>query len=584
MTYDIDTPNQTQKNMRGVSAMEKPWIKHYDKGIPHVIDFPQIPIDRFLKDAADKYPDRAATVFGARVGPLLLDGNLTYKELNESVNHFAAGLQKMGIKKGDRVAIMLPNCPQFIIAAYATWRIGAIVVCCNPLYMPREIEYLINDSGACTFVVMSSLYERVKGIRKKTCLKSVIVTNIKEYFPASLKMLFSLTREKKEGHRVDISADKETYWFHDIMKKSDGIPEPVEIKPDDASTLIYTSGTTGKPKGAQHTHASQVFNSCLLNIWAKSRKGEDVMLAAMPFFHIYGLAIILNTSIAGGLTTVLIPNPRDMKHVLMSIEKHHVTYYLGVPAMFVGFNNHPERNKYDLSSLRFAASAAAPLAPEVQTRFEANTGGKMVEAYGLTETICASMNPVDNVRHNSIGVPMPNTDMKIVDADNGEKELLPDEIGEIIIKGPQVMKGYWEKAEETAGILHKGPDGEPGWFYSGDIGYADKDGFFHIVDRKKDLIITSGYNVYPAEIESVLFEHPSIMEAAAVGMPDESKGEIVKAFIVLKPGENADKDEITAFCRERMAAYKVPKVIEFRTELPKSLVGKVLRRELRDNA
>ncbi len=562
--------------------MEKPWIKHYDKGVPAVIDFPRVPIDRSLKDAADAYPDRAATVFGARVGPFLLDGSLTYKELNESVNRFASGLQKMGIKKGERVAIMLPNCPQFIIAAYATWRIGAIVVCCNPLYVQREIEYLINDSGAATFIVMSSLYERVKGIRNKTCLKKVIVTNIKEYFPALLKMLFSLTREKKEGHLVDISGDTETYRFQEIMATSSDMPATVDIKPGDTSTLIYTSGTTGKPKGAQHTHASQVFNSCLLNIWAKSRRGEDIMLAAMPFFHIYGLAIILNTAIAGGLTTVLIPNPRDMKHVLMAIEKHHVTYYLGVPAMFVGFNNHPERQKYDMSSLRFAASAAAPLAPEVQTRFEANTRGKMVEAYGLTETICASMNPVENVRHNSIGVPMPNTDMKIVDADNGEKELLPDETGEIIIKGPQVMKGYWEKAEETAGVLRKGPDGEHGWFYSGDIGYVDKDGFFHIVDRKKDMIITSGYNVYPAEVESVLFEHPSIMEAAVIGVPDESKGEIVKAFIVLQAGGKAGKDEITAFCRERMAAYKVPKVIDFRTELPKSLVGKVLRRELRD--
>jgi long-chain acyl-CoA synthetase len=584
MTYDIDTPNQKPKNMKGVAAMEKSWVKHYDNGIPAVIDFPQVPIGRFLKDAAEKYPDRAATIFGARIGPVLLDEKLTYRELNAAVDRFASGLQKMGVKKGMRVAIMLPNCPQFIIAAYAIWRIGAIVVCCNPLYVQREIEYLINDSGACAIIVMSSLYERVKGIRKSTCLEKVIVTNIKEYFPASLKFLFGLTREKKEGHFIDISGDKETYWFQDIMKKADGIPETVDIKPGDASTLIYTSGTTGKPKGAQHTHSSQVVNACLLNIWAKSKTGEDIMLAAMPFFHIYGLAIIMNTSIAGALTMVLIPNPRDMKHVLMAIEKHRVTYYLGVPAMFVGFNNHPERAKYDLSSLRFAASAAAPLAPEVQTRFEANTGGKMVEAYGLTETICASMNPIDNVRHNSIGVPMPNTDMKIVDAENGERELQPDETGEIIIKGPQLMKGYWGKPEETAGILRKGPDGEAGWFYSGDIGYADKDGFFHIVDRKKDMIITSGYNVYPAEVESVLFEHPAILEAAVVGKPDEHKGEIVKAFIVLKSGEKANKDIITEFCRERMAAYKVPKLIEFRTELPKSLIGKVLRRELREQA
>lgn len=260
-----------------------------------------------LKDAAKKYPDRAATIFGVRVGSLLLDEKLTFKELNEAVNHFAGGLQKMGINKGDRVAIMLPNCPQFIIAAYATWRIGAIVVCCNPLYMPREIEYLINDSGAGTFIVMSSLYERVKSIRKSTCLKRVIVTNIKEYFPASLKMLFTLTKEKKEGHRVDISDDKETYWFQDIMKISPDMPEAADVKHEDTSILIYTSGTTGRPKGAQHTHASQVFNACLLNIWAKSRKGEDVMLAAMPFFISMGLLSFSTHPLKGVLQLFLFP-------------------------------------------------------------------------------------------------------------------------------------------------------------------------------------------------------------------------------------------------------------------------------------
>jgi long-chain acyl-CoA synthetase len=286
---------------------------------------------------------------------------------------------------------------------------------------------------------------------------------------------------------------------------------------------------------------------------------------------------------AKSLSIVLIPNPRDMVHVLASIEKHRATYYPGVPAMFVGFNNFPDRDKYDLTSLRFAVSAAAPLPPEVQERFEFLTGGKMVEAYGLTETSpAASMDPIDSPRDHSIGTPLPDVDMKIVDVDSGEKELPIGEVGEIIIKGPPVMKGYWNMPTETANALREGPDGQSGWFYTGDIGYMDRDGYFHIVDRKKDMIIVSGYNVFPADVEAVLFEHADILEAAVVGIPDARSGEAVKAFIALKEGKTTTEDEIKAFCKEQLAAYKVPRVVEFRDELPKSLVGKVLRRELRE--
>ncbi|MBI9085095.1 MAG: long-chain fatty acid--CoA ligase [Desulfobacterales bacterium] len=543
---------------------------------------PQIPLDQYLTDTAAALPDHTALIFGVRVGPLLLDRKISYASLNAAVNRFAAGLQQMGVAKGDRVAIMLPNCPQFVIAAYAIWRIGAVVVCCNPLYMPREIEYLVNDSGATSFIVMSSLYERIKKIRPKTGLKRVIVTNIKEYFQTPLKLLFTLTKEKKEGHRVDFSGDADTFSFQKILAEAPAEPRPVTVTPEDTSTLIYTSGTTGRPKGARHIHRSQALNSEMLNLWARSRKGEDVMLAVMPFFHIYGLAIVLNTVIAGGLTAVLIPNPRDMDHVIMAIEKHRINYYLGVPAMFVGFNNHPRSKKTDFSSLRFAASAAAPLAPEVQDRFEEITAGKMVEAYGLTETICAAMNPIDNTRHNSIGLPMPGTEMRIVDENDGTIEQPPGTPGEIIVKGAQVMQGYWENPEATAKILRVGPDNTPGWFFSGDIGTMDEDGFFHIVDRKSDMIIAGGYNIYPAEVEAVLFEHPAVFEAAVFGVPHEVRGENVKTSIVLKPGQTATADEITDFCKERMAAYKVPKIVEFREELPKSLVGKVLRRMLRE--
>jgi long-chain acyl-CoA synthetase len=563
--------------------MERPWLKHYDEGVPATIDYPPIPLDQFLTDASAKHPGHTATIFGARVGSRVLDASLTYRELNDAVNRFAAGLQRKGVKKGDRVAIMLPNCPQFIIAAYATWRVGGIVVCCNPLYVAREVEHLVNDSGTETIVVMSSLYERVRSIRANTGLRQVIVTNIKEYFPGLLKFLFTLTKEKKEGHKVDISGDADTYWFQDIIRTAQARFRPVEVIPGDIATLIYTGGTTGGPKGAQLTHRNLVSNATLLNIWARSKEAEDVMIAVMPYFHVYGLTVGMNTCIANALTIVLIPNPRDMVHVLKSIEKHRVTYYPGVPTMFVGFNNFPDRDQYNLTSLRFAVSAAAPLAPEVQERFEAITGGKMVEAYGLTETSpAACMDPIDHPRARSIGVPVPDTDLKIVDADMGTRELPVGEVGEIIIKGPQVMKGYWKMPTETANALRTGPDDQPGWFYSGDIGYMDEDGYFHIVDRKKDIIIAGGYNIYPADVEAVLFEHPKVKEAAAVGVLDPRRGETVKAFIVLKEGETATEEDIIGFCRERMAAYRVPRIVEFRTDLPKSIIGKVLRRTLRE--
>ena len=563
--------------------MEKPWLKHYDEGVPATIDYPEIPLDQFLADAAARHPDHTATIFGAMVGSRLLDAGLTYRQLDEAVNRFAAGLQHKGVKKGDRVAIMLPNCPQFVIAAYGTWRIGGIVVCCNPLYVAREVEHLVNDSGTETFVVMSSLYERVKSIRAETGLKRVIVTNIKEYFPGLLKLLFTLAKEKKEGHRVDISGDAETYWFQDVIKSAPARPAPVEIGPEEVATLIYTGGTTGGPKGAQLTHHNLVSNATMLNVWSKSKEAEDVLIAVMPYFHCYGLTVGMNTCIANALTIVQIPNPRDIVHVLRSIEKHRATVYPGVPTMVIGFNNFPGREKYDLTSLRFAVSAAAPLPPEVQVQFEAITGSKMVEAYGLTETSpAATMDPIDSPRAHSIGVPVPDTDVKIVDVETGTREMDVGKSGEIIIKGPQVMKGYWNMPTETANAIRTGPDGQPGWFYSGDIGYMDEDGYFHITDRKKDIIIAGGYNIYPADVEAVLFEHPAVREAAVIGVPHERRGETVKAFVVLKEGESATAEEIIRFCRERLAAYKAPRIVEFRDDLPKSLVGKVLRRELRE--
>ena len=562
--------------------MDKPWLQYYDEGMPATIDYPRIPLDRLLTDTTAKYPDHSAIIFGAMVGSRLMDAKMTYRQLDDAVNRFAAGLQEMGVGKGDRVAIMLPNCPQFIIAAYATWRIGGIVVCCNPLYVPREIEHLIKDSGAETFVVMSQLYERVKSVRAQAGLKRVIVTNIKEYFPGLLRLLFSLAKEKKEGHWVDISGDAATYWFQEILRGAAAKPKPVEIDPDEVATLIYTGGTTGGPKGAQLTHYNLVSNATALNVWTSSRPTEDSLLAVMPYFHSYGLMVGMHVCIANAVTTVQIPNPRELVHVLAAIQKHRVTYYPGVPTMFIGLLNFPDRDKYDLTSLRFAVSAAAPLPPEVQQQFQDVTGGVMMEAYGLTETSpCATMDPIDRPKHNSLGVPLPDTEVKVVDVESGEQELPAGEIGELIIKGPQVMKGYWNLPTETANALRTGPDGQTGWFYSGDIGFMDEEGYFHMADRKKDMIIAGGYNIYPADVEAVIFEHPQVKEAAVIGVPDEYRGETVKAFVVLKEGESATEEEIIEFCREGMAAYRVPRVIEFRDDLPKSMIGKVLRRELR---
>ncbi len=562
---------------------EKPWLKFYDEGVPASIDYPRIPLDQLLRDSAAKHPDHPAAIFGGSLGSRVLDASLSYREVDQAVDRFAAGLEELGVVKGDRVAIMLPNSPQFTIAAFAVWRIGAIVVCCNPLYMPREVEHLLNDSGSETMVVMSSLYERVQQVRAKTRLKQVIVTNIKEYLPGMLRLLFTVAREKKEGHRVDISGDADTYWFQDILGKGQARPGPAAIDADDIATLIYTGGTTGVPKGVQLSHYNLVSNAVVLSLWGKVQEANDVMVGVMPFFHSYGMAVGLLVPVHMALTTLQIPNPRDLDYVLASIQKHKATIYPGVPAMYVAFISHPERDKYDLTSLRYATSAAAPLPPEVQEQFEAITGGKMVEAYGMTETSPAvSADPVNSPRAHSIGVPLPDTELTIVDVESGEEELAIGEAGEIIVKGPQVMQGYWERPTETANAIRTGPDGEPGWYFTGDIGFMDEDGYFHISDRKKDMIIAGGYNIYPAEVEAILFEHPKVLEAAVIGVPDEKRGETVKAFVVLKEGQTATAEEIIGFCREQQAVYKAPTIIEFRDELPKTMVGKVLRRELRD--
>jgi long-chain acyl-CoA synthetase len=559
----------------------KPWLQFYDEGIPASLDYPQVPLDRLLAESAAKHPEHPAIIFGAAVGSRVMDKALSYRQLDDAVNRFAAAMQKLGVKKGDRVAMFMPNCPQLVIAYYGTMRAGGIAVPSNFMYTAAEMEHQLNDAGAEIVVTLSSFYKRIHGIRGNTRLRHVIVTNIKEYFPPLLRLLFTVAKEKKEGHRVEL-ASEDDIWFQSLLSESALEPMPVEVGFDDTACLIYTGGTTGVPKGAQLTHRNVVSNAVAGGYWSHSREAQEVTIGALPFFHSYGMTAAMNMTIATACTMVLIPDPRDVLHVMGSISRHKATFYMAVPTSYVRINTDPQVKEYDLSSIRVCLSGAAPLPLEVQERFQALTGSKLVEAYGLTESSPAThVNPLDRNKIGTIGVPWPDTDARIVDIDTGEEDLPQGDIGELIIQGPQVMKGYWRQPTETANMLREHPSLGPGpWLHSGDIARMDEEGYFQIVDRKKDMIICGGFNVYPRDIEDVLYQHPAVHLVGVAGIPDEYRGETVKAFVVLKEGMTATEEEIIAFCREHLAKYKVPTSVEFRPELPLSALGTVLRREL----
>jgi long-chain acyl-CoA synthetase len=559
----------------------KPWLQFYDEGVPPSIDYPQVPLDRLLAESAAKHPDHPAIIFGAAVGSRIMDKALNYRELDDAVNRFAAAMQKLGVKKGDRVAMFMPNCPQLVMAYYGTMRAGGIAVPSNFLYTADEMEHQLNDAGAEIVVTLSSFYKRIHSVRAHTRLRHVIVTNIKEYFPAILSLLFTVAREKKEGHRVELASEGDI-WFQSLLGEASLAPTPVEVDFEDTACLIYTGGTTGVPKGAELSHRNVVSNAVAASYWGHSPEAGDISIGALPFFHSYGMTAAMNMTIAAAGTMVLIPDPRDVLHVMGSISKHKATLYSAVPTSYVRINTHPQVKEFDLSSVRVCLSGAAPLPLQVQEAFQAITGSRLVEAFGMTESSPAThANPLDRNRIGTIGVPLPDTDARIVDLDTGEEELPQGDIGELIIQGPQVMKGYWRMPTETANVLRQHPSLGPGvWLHSGDIARMDEEGYFQIVDRKKDMIICGGFNVYPRDIEDVLYQHPAVHLAGVIGIPDEYRGETVKAFVVLKEGSTASEEEILAFCREHLAKYKVPTSVEFRSELPLSALGKVLRREL----
>ncbi len=549
--------------------MEKIWLNHYEPGVPHSIDYPARSLYQLFQEAVQTYKQLPAIHFMGR--------ELTYGELSSQVQSMAGALAGLGVKKGDRVAIHLPNSTQFPIAFFAAQAIGAVVVPCNPLYVAREMEYQLNDSGAETIITLTRFYKMIKAIQPNTNLKNIIVSNIKDYFPTFLNFLYTAAKEKKEGDRVELAA--EDYSFTKLIKKHAGAKPPdVKVMPDDRALILYTGGTTGVSKGAVLQHKNLVANLYQVKSWCTDfREGREVALGVLPFFHSYGLTTVLNLGMISGAKLVLMPR-FVLEDVLKAIDKQKPTLFPGVPTIYVAINNAPDLHKYHIESIRICISGAAPLPVEVQQQFEKNTGGRLVEGYGLSETSPVThANPVYGKRKpGSIGLPMPDTEFKIVDVETGEKELPLGEIGELCIRGPQVMEGYLNMPEENAQSLRDG------WFYTGDIAKVDEDGYTYIVDRKKDMVIAGGFNIYPRDVEEVLYTHPKIMEAAVAGINDPYRGETLKAYIVLKEEETMTEEEVFEHCKTSLAAYKVPKLVEFKPELPKTMIGKVLRRMLRE--
>jgi long-chain acyl-CoA synthetase len=549
---------------------KRPWIKFYDKDVPYDIAPSDKSVSQLLTESAQNFPDVVAIDFYGH--------KLTYKELDEEVNCFAAGLQFFKVGKGDRVALIMPNSPQFVIAYYATMRIGATVVACNPLYVERELEHQLNNSGAVVAVTLTKFFPLVKAVQPKTAVRRIIVGNVKDYFPLKLKVAFTLFKEKKEGHRVDISGEGISQWERFIDKNKGASNPQVSIEPDDVAAFQYTGGTTGTPKGAMLTHRNLTTNVQMAIGWlGKRQKGTDKILAAIPFFHVYGVTVAMNFAIATAATLIILPK-FDPLEVLKVITEKKPTLFPGVPAMYIALLSHPKLAEFNLTSIQACLSGASALPVEVQDKFEKLTGAKLVEGYGMTESSPIAMtNPMYGTRKaGSVGVPVPGIDARIVDVETGDKVLEVGEQGEIVYSGPTIMKGYYDKPDETAQTIRDG------WLHTGDVGYMDKDGFFFIMDRKKDMILSNGFNVYPREVEEILFAHPKVKDVVVIGAPNKRGDTTVKAFIVLKDGETATEDEIRDFAKEQMVAYKAPRLIEFRESLPKTLIGKTLRRALVD--
>ncbi|SNS65878.1 long-chain acyl-CoA synthetase [Bacillus sp. OK838] len=547
----------------------KPWQAIYPEQIPAVLSYEDKPLYSFLKESAEEFPDKVSIHFQGK--------ELTFQEVYESALKFAAYLRSIGLQKGDRVAVMLPNCPQGVISFFGILMAGGVVVQTNPTYTERELEYQMKDSGAKIILAMDILFPRVAAVASRTDIEDIIVTAIKEYLPFPKNLIYPFIQKKQYGIVINVEHSGNHHLFSEIMKRKtpEDVTEPIDVN-NDLALLQYTGGTTGFPKGVMLTHKNLLSNTKMCNAWLyKNKRGEERVLAILPFFHVYGMTTVLVLSIMEGNTMIIMPK-FDVEATLKTIQKQKPTMFPGAPTMYIGLLNHPDIAKYDLSSINACISGSAPLPLEVQEQFEKITGGKLVEGFGLSET-----SPVTHANFiwdqprvkGSIGLPWPDTDSVILSLETGE-ELPPNEIGEIAIKGPQVMQGYWNRPDETESTFKNG------WLLTGDLGYMDEQGFFYVVERKKDTIIAGGFNIYPREVEEVLYEHEAIQEVVVAGIPDPYRGETVKAYVVLKKNAKATEEELNDFARKNLASYKVPRSYEFREELPKTTIGKILRRVL----
>ncbi len=560
-----------------------PWLAHYDPGVPATLaPYPDRSLVDYLADAARDSPNDPAVQFKG--------ATLSFADLERLSDACASAFVALGIKRGERIALLLPNCPQFLIAQYGAWKIGAIVAPLNPIYTESELEGPLREQGVETIVTLTRFYQRIKSIQKRTPLRRIIASNIKDYFPPVLRLLFTLLRETRDGDRVRLTPGDHDF-AHLLLVNKGHRPTPVKLAVADPAVLLMSGGTTGTAKGVLGVHGAYVMAGLQVAAWLKSALEHErrSVFAPLPLFHVYSNVGIQSMALIARLPVALVPNPRDIADLLATVKKVKPAFFNGVPTMYIALLNQPDvkNGKADFKSIRLCVSGASALLADTKQRFEAITGGRIVEGYSLTEAMMAlCVNPVKGENKlGSVGMPLPDVHVRIVDADEGTRTLPAKEVGEIIIAAPQLMSGYWNRAEETAAILreHRDESQTRRWLHTGDLGYLDDDGYLFIVDRKKDLIKPSGgYQVWPREIEEVLATHPAVAEVGVAGVIDESRGEVVKAWIVLRAGQAASEPDLRAYCKERLAPYKVPAKIEFRSELPKTMVGKVLRRALRD--
>jgi long-chain acyl-CoA synthetase len=549
---------------------EKPWFKSYDPGVPHTLrPYPDCTLLDVLSETVRKQPDHVALIFkGVRI---------TSAELDRLSDAFGAALAAQGVKKGDRVALLLPNSPQAMIGQLGAWKAGAIVCPLNALYTESELEYALNEISAETVVVLTPFYNKVKALQPRTKVRRVIATNIKEFLSAPTRLLFTLLMEKKGGYRITLQPGD--LWMSDLLRQHAGARSNVAVGPQDNAILLFSGGTTGSPKAALGTHHALLMSAMQLHAYAGAilTDWKDTLTWVMPVFHVYG-NMAMSTALVARWTIAAVPNPRDIDDLVATIQKVRPACLHGVPTLFIALLNHPavKSGKVDFKSMKVCWSGAAPLMMETKNRFETLTGGWLLEAYGMTETMLAAVvcPTQGKYKEGSTGVPLPDVEVRIADIETGQGSLPPGEVGEVLIRAPQIMVGYWERPTETFNMIRDG------WVFTGDLGYLDEDGYLFIVDRKKDLIKPSGYQVWPREVEEVIAAHPAVAEVSVAGVADERQGEAVKAWIVLRQGQQANADDIRTYCREKLVAYKVPKHVEFRDTLPKTMVGKVLRREL----